>query len=305
MTAALDSTVRAGTLNNQELTEPERVSLARTLDSWIRPGATISLQREIPSIFEANNGTHIFLKDQLGILGHAATLPVEVDVYDQRFPLTLISMVGIRPDRRGEGWGRKVIEACEAVAKPPFLLWSDKVQFYAKLGFEPFGAEKLVILSPYLSNLSSPLSQTMGQKLHRIREATDSDIPGLELLHAGNKSFCRRSREQWKACLRIPKAHVFLLMSQKEGGRPLAFAAMGKGLDFPETIHDLGGTPQNLSELLRNLPAFLEKDIACLLPNEELFPFLPISHSEDRPFALVKGGEGLPRDLHFGGFSSV
>ncbi len=263
------------------------------------------MAQELPLIFGNGKAQHVFLEDKEGLLGHAATLPIEVDVEDQIYSVTLISSVGIRPNRRGEGWGARLIQSCEATAEPPFLLWSDKEEFYAKLGFEPFGQEMLVVLG-FLGQGLGLESQVEGGALNRrIREATDSDIPGLELLLAGNPSFCRRSREQWKDCLGIPRVRVFVLMSQEKGGRPLAFAAMGKGLDFPETLHDLGGSPNDLGTLLGHLPKLLKRDVACLLPNKELFGLLPISHVEERPFALSKNGQDLPPQMHFGGFSSV
>lgn len=293
------------TLKNKELSLAEKSALVQTLDAWFRPGQSISLSQELPLIFGNSEALHVFLEDEEGVLGHAATLPTEVDVKDQRYPLTLISSVGIRPNRRGQGWGAQLIQACEAVAEPPFLLWSDKTAFYTKLGFEPFGLDKLVILELKSQRKNGTMQIGEDDLNRRIREANESDIPGLELLLAGNPSFCPRTREQWSACLRIPRARVFVLMSQEQGGRPLAFAAMGKGLDFPETLHDLGGSPRDLSLLLSQLPQFLGRDIACLLPNADLFGLLPIAHVEERPFALAKGGGSLPENLYFGGFSSV
>ena len=194
-----------------------------------------------------------------------------------------------------------MLRACEIIAKPPFLLWSDRCGFYERLGFRTFGSERLIVLSP----LWSPPSRDHGAGLRCIREAGEKDIPALELLHAGQRSFCRRSREDWRAFLKITNVRVFLLMSKATGGRPIAYAAMGKGLDFPETVHELGGTPTALSELLGRLPHLLGHEVACLLPDEELYPHLPITKSQVRGFALAKGADGLPPDLYLGGFSSV
>lgn len=293
--------VRAGFLGARELSISERNALVQTLDSWLRPGEEISLGEELPLIFGEGNAQHVFLEDEQGLLGHAATLPVEVDVQDRRYPVTLISSVGIRPDRRGRGWGQELLRACEAIAKPPFLLWSDRIGFYEKLGFRSFGSERLVVLSP----LPLPQPDDNETRLGWIREADEQDIPGLELLHAGNRSFCRRSREHWDAFLKIPRVRIFLLMSRPTGGRPIAYAAMGKGMDFPNTIHELGGTPAALSELLARLPYHLGHELACLLPDEELIPRLPITRCQVRGFALAKGAERLPRDFYLGGFSSV
>ncbi|GEM_PF-3183688 len=297
--------VRVGTLQNQELSASEKSALVKTLNSWLRPKEAISLELELPLVFENSGAHHVFLEDAEGMLGHAGILPTQVYFEDRPYSVTLISSVGIRPDRRGEGWGKMLISACEKTARPPFILWSNKTGFYRKLGFEPFGREKLVVLTCQNQNpIERRLPDDDDSRL-LIREAKEEDIPGLELLHAGNRSFCRRTREQWLAFLRTPQSRIFVLMNHHPGGRPVAFAAMGKGLDFPETIHDLGGSTPDLSRLLRNLPKFLKRNTACLLPNDELFPFLPISKVEDRPFALAKGGEKLPNDLHFGGFSSV
>ncbi len=274
----------------------------RSLEAWLRPSAECPLAREYPSVFAPSaKAVSFVLHDEAGLLAHAAVLETEAVTLAGPEILWMVGSVVVAPEARRKGLCRRLfrslLEEHRRSRAAHLLLWSEKHEFYAKLGLEPVGTERILTLA---SEAGTPSRRTAS------RSAVPADLPGLASLHASKPSRIRRDEGLWEAFLRIPRCEI--LVRGPTGG-PSAYAVLGKGLDFPDTIHEIGGPPRELAGLVLEILDRRRRPTDLLLPPGfgELERILAPRILEARTGILGLGltKTAWPPDLYVEGLDSI
>lgn len=217
------------------------------LRPWLRRREPWSLDEEYPLVFgDAALARATTIEEDGCLLAHAAYLDVtHVTRSPSREDTTTIRLVGsvvVAPTRRGEGLGRtlmtRVVEDFYASGADLLMLWSDQTEFYAQFGFQDWGSEFL--LSPIPSRPE-----------HTLRPAHPTDCDWITQTHERKTRRVHRRASDFERLLEIPRMTCWIL---EVDGQPMAYACVGKGLDFENVAHDMGGDDTALAELLRALP---------------------------------------------------
>lgn len=282
------------------VTTPRLCGALDTLDSWLRPDVPWSLRDEYPQVFgPGSRAVHHLLLSGEELVAHAATLDIEIRVRGRRWQPRLVGSVVVDPQRRGHGHGLEIMEDVvrefERGHKDALVLWSDKPEFYAKLGLVPFGQEFHIAVLP------GPGAERI--EGGRVRAATEDDLEALLLLHLAKPVRSQRSPRDFAAFVRIPRCSVAVL--EREGD-VVAYAALGKGLDFEGYVHEFGGSDDDVASLLRELATVNGRPLGLLVPlwRAPLLRAFDDGTQQQSPLAL-----GLvldaPVDAAFDGFDSI
>jgi len=216
---------------------------------------------------------------------HALLVRAEVLARGRALRVGLIGSVYSDPARRGRGHAQACVRACLEAARAQglalALLWSDLPDFYAKLGFVPAGRDVLLdVDAALLARAGAPAACDVG--LPRPEEWAV-----LEALHAKKPVHVHRPAG---ALARFAAAPGTALAVARRGGRPVAYAALGRGDDFAGVVHEWAGDADGVLACLARFVA------ACgpvrLLAGPEPEPPLPRlvgagARVERRPLGLV------------------
>lgn len=159
-----------------------------------------------------------------------------------------IGSVGTHPDWRGSGCARQVLVECEAALRSQgcslAILWSHLPEVFRRCGYIEAGVE--VDFAAY-SETVQRLPRIPGVVLPFDRE---KDLEDCLLLYGRQPVRALRSLEEFSRLVGIPGMEIFV---HHRAGRATAYAALGKGSDFPGTIHEWGGEVGGLIGILRSL----------------------------------------------------
>ncbi len=271
------------------------------LNAWLRPGQDWCLSQEYPQVFRGPSRAfqHVLL-DGSELIAHAITLDLDYRGHGHELSIRLIGSVVVNPTHRGQGHGSALIESLRAdfLRDLPdlLMLWSDRVDFYERCGFETFGTEFILELSP----------RALGPRLGFLRRARGSDVPALHALHAAKPSGTRRTREDFADFLSIPACETWVLEIDAE---VKAYASLGKGLDFPNHIHEVGGLDPEVASLVSTLLMEKGQDLSLLLApyRDDLRQLLLPSMVREThtPLGLGVWEAPMPRDFYLEGFDSI
>lgn len=222
-------------------------ALEQTLDLWLRPAGP-RLGLEYPLLFRPSPDLlHLTARGPEGaFLAHAALLQRRILGGGIELPVAMLSCVAARPGARGLGLGSRIVshalEQARARGAALALLWSDRESFYGRLGFRRSGRELVVRLdsADFPGAWPEPVAATAGH------------LPGLLALRERTPVRMARSAEEWARLLAIPRLETYLLPG---AAAPSAYLCLGKGLDFPEVVHELCGEPAAVEALLGGLLA--------------------------------------------------
>jgi hypothetical protein len=147
--------------------------------------------------------------------------------------LGLISLVYTEPSARGMGLASRCVEAClEALRdrdRTLALLWSDRPNLYRRLGFCLSGTERVFRVEP---------TDLRGDAGLEFDLAGPTDWPHLAELYAAKGLRALRSADALPQCAAAPA--TTLLVARRRGAT-VAYAALGRGDDFPGVIHEWAG----------------------------------------------------------------
>ncbi len=257
---------------------PERLeSLAETVGRWFAPGEEISLSSEYPLLFRDHPAVrHYIVEEEEGQpLSHAALLVRHVVSGPARLRIGMISCVATAPEARGAGLASEVVHWAVRSAADKHcalvLLWSELEHFYRGLGFERIGREWIFLLGkegfPGEYPEPIPYSETYASQVYS--------------LYLKKSIRVERSPGEMKTLLSIPRTSTYL--AKGSSGEIEAYACMGKGRDFQGVIHECGGEPRALEQLLGGILARsaepvplilspLEESLGTLLAGKGIFP---------------------------------
>jgi GNAT superfamily N-acetyltransferase len=281
----------AATLERCDAADAARLAV---LDEWLRPGVPWSLRDEYPTVFGPGSraGAHVITAGG-ELLAHAATLDVTILVREAALRATLVGSVVVHPARRGEGLGRQLlaglVETFQASESELLLLWSERRDFYAAAGLVEVGDELLVEVSP-------------GPDTPRLRAIEPPDLDTVYALHAAKPVRVRRTRGDAARLLLVPELWTFVL---ERDASVVAYACIGKGLDFTGIVHECGGSDDAVATLLPALATRLGIPLPVLLPPWRAGLAARLGAARHGPLGLGLAKSKLPPDLYVEGLDSV
>lgn len=206
-----------------------------------------TVARDFPLFYNEKNSQHLWCAYEGGKLAaHAGYFPTIMRVENLPLPVAGIGGVYTETEFQGQGIATKLIEKSAEDAKKNgaalAFLWSDKHEFYAKLGFYLTGRQWTGMLEPK----DIPLLKERGEKsgLHSsdltfFEGGEDPDFlkQSFALLEAYPIGIAR-SLEEHTAYLSGGSARVISAWAGKELA---AYFVIGKGKDLSNCIHEWAG----------------------------------------------------------------
>jgi GNAT superfamily N-acetyltransferase len=260
----------------------ERARLLDWLDDGLRRGERGRLAAEYPlSLDPMRSGAHRVVYAAGAPVAHAMWHVVQGRARGRALPIGLIGLVYTDPAWRGRGLGPACVESCaEALRRrgvPLAALWSERHDFYARLGFHPAGRESLLRVDARTCRRAQPAE--LPPEVGPVRRG---DFPRLERLYAAKPVGAVRAAG---ALERLAAAPATALRVAREDGTPVAYAACGRGDDFPGVVHEWAGSAAGVVACLAALAA--ERGSVGLLAGPE--PEAPVAALRA---AGAQGGDG-------------
>lgn len=159
-------------------------------------------------------------------------------------PVAIVGGVVTRPESRGRGYASRLVsQACDWAREKGaafVLLWGSEHALYQRLGFELCGEQIRVPLGELVFQAApgADIAVTAGWT-ERIFDLVCARPAGLALGPQDRRWFSRHKNTRW----------YFTGSSDA----PTAYAALGRGIDLKDLVHEWGGEPNALQALLRHL----------------------------------------------------
>lgn len=265
-----------------------RDEIVTLLEEALRPGNSGWLRSEQPSIFSiAATGMLCGIRAGDHIAAGAACVPRLASTPRGRLTVGLIGAVATAAADRGHGHAAAALDHCEEWLREEgcaaALLWADVPDFYQKRGYVEAGTE-CVIYVPKFGGLDSAGTCELYHPdlLHdvervRARETARTDRPRAESEH--HYQFSGTSVFVYKEC----------------SGRVSAYAAIGRGGDLENVIHECGGSAQGIFALISHIINIKNMDAAVWLVSPHRADLLEIAR--DAGFLVDTGHLGMVKCL--------
>ena len=217
----------------------ERSGLLTWLDEGLRNGRRGRLQAEYGPLLRDPGATRHAVADLGGRpIAHAMARLVDVQAAGVRTPLGMIGLVYTDPAFRRRGLAARCVGICEGwlaeAGVPLVALWSDRHDWYARLGYHLAGVEVNLLVDASVCARAGSRLPFEGV----IRTPQAGDWPALEALHEQKSSRAARRPGQLRSLASGPDCRVVVA---RRGSRALAYAALGRGDDFAGIVHDWAG----------------------------------------------------------------
>jgi len=223
--------------------------LHRWLDDELRAGRSGRLASEYPlTMGPGGSRRHLCIYDADRAVAHAMSHVVRLRARGRQLPIGMIGNVLTAPDFRRRGLAGACIaaavdELCEAGAALA-LLWSDRQDLYARHGFLPAGREQMW-------NLRGARAPTPSEEI-RVGPVLRGDLPSMEALYAAKPVRVEREAGSLGLLCAAPETEVAVARS-RSSGEVLAYAAAGRGDDFPGIVHEWAGVPDAVLHCVERL----------------------------------------------------
>ncbi len=229
----------------------ERRALIEWLDDGLRDGRRGRLVAEYPfSLNRSETGAHRAVFEGDRPVAHAMWHVAESRARGRGVPLGMIGLVYTDPAFRGRGLARACIDSCVEELRrrgaPLAALWSDRHDFYRRLGFQVAGRETFYGVDSELCRRA----RGGARPLPALGLAQPGDFGALESLYAAKP--VRASRPPGALAALATGPDTRLVVARKRG-RPVAYAALGRGDDFPDVVHEWAGDPEAVLACLESL----------------------------------------------------
>jgi GNAT superfamily N-acetyltransferase len=245
---------REGVPKTPELRSPhasERSALLDWLNAGLRPGKPNRLQREFPTALDDPDlDLHSVVKVGNQFVSHAFARVVEVCANGCTLSFGMIGLVYTDPAFRGKHYASSCVSRCLEKLRernvPLAGLWSEQQDFYRHLGFEAAGQE--IWFS--ISTEDCIRARTGQQDGLQVGPPQDCDWAELESLY--NQKPLRAIRQAGEL-RRLANAPETRLVVARNADRVLAYAALGRGDDFPRAVHEWAGQADGVLACLEAL----------------------------------------------------
>lgn len=257
------------------------------LDSQFEYGDSHSYGVDFAPLFEdkaISNSRLIYIDGR--IAASAIVYPKKMFIGEDTLNLGVIGAVATHPDFRNQGMSSAIIEELEKIAQSlkldGMILWSDKEEFYSKLGFFPLGQQLIYFLASLESAPEVSGKATRGWNLAQV-----SNLYNMHVVRS------ERTQEYWKSLERITSCDRYQWVD--DTGAVKAYLGFNRGKDMQNVIHEWGGEADFLhalvSEVLRTHPNLMWLTHPDL--NDPIRKKLP---TDEKP--ILKSHLGLMRLFH-------
>ncbi len=221
----------------------ERKESARALMSrMLRGGGPIA--SECPLVFDERfSGRILAFHEGNEVRSACAILTREFVIGETRVRGGLIGSVATDPAWQNRGLATALLIQAEAALQREgcafACLWANEPDFYLRRGYGPIGCEEDFIVSP---ELRSRLPAFRG-----LRAMTRNDAEAIHGLYSRHRSRLERTAEETAALLECPGMSTFVIERANE---TVAYACRGRGSDLADTIHEWGGSDEDVLALV-------------------------------------------------------
>jgi len=225
--------------------------LVRWLDDSLRDGRYGRLAAEYGCVLDDREATHHrVVSEGDRFVAHAMARCVRVRAAGVELCLGMIGLVYTEPAFRRRGLAADCIGACESWLADRgaalVVLWSDRHAWYARLGYHLTGVELLFRIDASACAAARRRLPFDGE----VGDVAADDWPDLEAAYRARSVRAER-RDGYLASLASgPDCRVSVA---RRGGRAVAYAALGRGNDFPGVVHEWAGEPAGVLACLAQL----------------------------------------------------
>lgn len=210
--------------------------------------ANDTLLAEQPLAFGA--GETIEIVEEGEVRAACVVLVREFVLGARRVRAGMIGSVATEPAWRKRGLATRLLQRAEetlAARGCAFaLLWADAPDFYLKRGYAPCGVENDYLLVSELA-LACPASSG-------VRELQPGDEAFVQHLYEQHPVRVERTLAETRALLAVPGMRTLVRERASSPAHPpqvVAYACLGRGHDLADTIHEWGGSSEDVLAVLR------------------------------------------------------
>ncbi|MFQ5416763.1 MAG: GNAT family N-acetyltransferase [Myxococcota bacterium] len=235
----------------------EQERLLRWLDEGLRNGRHGRLAAEYGSVLGERGATLQVVATADGrFVSHTMARRIDVHAAGIRAHIGMIGLVYTDPAFRRRGLAARCIRVCEELLAGQgaalVALWSDRHDYYARLGYHLRGVERSYTIDA--NSCSRALEELTFEGAVTAPEA--GDWAALAALYRAKPSRAERGAEYLHSLASGPDCR---LVVARRGGRAVAYAACGRGDDFPGVVHEWAGEPGGVVACLAALLAGREQ----------------------------------------------
>ncbi|MCA8944054.1 MAG: GNAT family N-acetyltransferase, partial [Planctomycetes bacterium] len=265
-----------------EISSDERRQIEPRIAEWLLEEPGHSLLGTYPQLFGDDvDVTSFGIRDEDGrIVSHAAVRRLTAWTSPGPVAVTLVGAVTTAPEARGEQHASRLLHHIAdrevSAGQDAILLWSDRWEFYAKLGYAIAGTQAEVVYAP--ADLEPDAA---------ARPFESRDVPALTEIHARKPWRIERDECEMRMLLEGTACDVFVL---ERDDRVVAYACHGKGVDLGGWWHEFGGDDADALRIGRHGMAVLGQASATwMVPpfRNELFDELLGAATEVREGAVA------------------
>jgi hypothetical protein len=183
-----------------------------------------------------------FQGDQL--LSSTAIRRAQIRLHSSRLiDIAILGAVSTRPEWRGHGLASRLVAHAVGWAEKQnvsaILLWGAESSFYHRLGFVNFGKQMRLPLSVFENRRERSSSIQTGWN-PKIFSLLQNRAEGLVLSSSDLKWYSAHRNVEW-------------FWSSDRNGQLKAYAALGRGIDLGNIVHEWGGSKKELEALLASI----------------------------------------------------
>lgn len=233
------------------LAERDRERADALVDRCMRPGAALSMTADFPLLVGpgARSERLVAISGER-IVAHVAGRIARID-RPGCSPLRILNVgaVATAPEARGRGLAgalvRTLLERARRRGIELAMLWTDRPAFYERIGFAFAGCERRVLYQRSAVSAGAFPSPS-AFAVAPVRREDVGALLDLRLKH--DPAPLSRARREAERLFFLPRSHGLVLRDGTD--RIVAYAVLGKGLDFPDTVCEWGGGVEFLPILL-------------------------------------------------------
>lgn len=235
----------------------ELPAAVESLTAWQVTDNEYTLEQTFPQVYRPDGtATRFGCFEAGGLVSHTAVQTVCLASPSGDTRAGLIGAVATAPAARGRGLASRLLSEVIAWSRrrglDSLLLWSQPRSLYDRLGFLPAGLQEEVLIRT-----------RTGAHPPAGRPAAARDIVAIHHLHEKKPYRVRRRLQDTALLLSVAGMSTNVL---ERNGEVVAYVCCGKGADFPNWWHEMGGTDRDVADLFHGSMALGPNCTTLLLP---------------------------------------